>query len=379
MIVVIADDLSGAAELAGTAREAGLSAEVQTEFDPSSPAEVIAVDTDSRASNEADAIAKVSAIARQVVAAKPAWIYKKCDSVLRGHVLAECRAIATVADKQRVLLIPANPGRQRVIRDGRYLVSGVPLDQSPFARDPQHPARTADVLANLSEKRDGIYSLRPTKAPHADGVSIPDVWESLHLRERARQVGPETLAAGAMEFFTALLRRTPLRSGTAPEFETRSPLRLFACGSHAAWAGTRVRECQGRGVPIVPMPRRIFEEDFEDREIDQWADETVGAFAIGDRVMIAIGGEKISGLPPGRLDSRLADAVRRVLNRVTIGQLCLEGGATAASVLGRCGWKRLQVGRAIAPGLARLQVLNNPAPLVLIKPGSYPWPDAVWD
>ena len=49
MIVVIADDLSGAAELAGVASRHGLKAEVQTVFSADSEADVICVDAGTRA------------------------------------------------------------------------------------------------------------------------------------------------------------------------------------------------------------------------------------------------------------------------------------------------------------------------------------------
>ena len=48
MILVVADDLSGAAELAGIAFAHGLTAEVQTELQPRTDAQVICLDTDTR-------------------------------------------------------------------------------------------------------------------------------------------------------------------------------------------------------------------------------------------------------------------------------------------------------------------------------------------
>jgi len=48
VIAVIADDLTGAAELAGAAASFGLSAEVHTSFRPESGADVIAIDSDTR-------------------------------------------------------------------------------------------------------------------------------------------------------------------------------------------------------------------------------------------------------------------------------------------------------------------------------------------
>ena len=56
MIAVIADDLSGAAELANAAVQAGLSAEVQMRFHAASDADVVCVDTETRSlSHEAAA------------------------------------------------------------------------------------------------------------------------------------------------------------------------------------------------------------------------------------------------------------------------------------------------------------------------------------
>src|SRR5688572_7906414 len=63
MIAVIADDLSGAAELAGVACRHGLSAEVQTVFSRFSNADVICVDTDSRSLSSAKAAEKVAVVA----------------------------------------------------------------------------------------------------------------------------------------------------------------------------------------------------------------------------------------------------------------------------------------------------------------------------
>ena len=120
MIAVIADDLSGAAELAGVARASGLSAEVQTQFTADTDADVVCVDTDTRSRSEVDAAHIVTKVSRQIAAARPDWIYKKCDSVLRGHVRVELRAFMAVFSLSRLLLIPANPSRGRVIRGGKY-------------------------------------------------------------------------------------------------------------------------------------------------------------------------------------------------------------------------------------------------------------------
>ena len=63
MIVVIADDLTGAAEIGGMAWRHGLVAEIQVEIDLSSPVDLIVVDTDSRSLSPAVAAERVMKVA----------------------------------------------------------------------------------------------------------------------------------------------------------------------------------------------------------------------------------------------------------------------------------------------------------------------------
>src|SRR5688572_7435672 len=164
-IIVIADDLSGAAELAGIAFAHGLSAEVQRRFDPNCDAQVIAIDTNSRSLSSAQASSRVQKVAEQVAAASPAWIFKKVDSVLRGNLAAEIAAILSVTGLARAVLIPANPTRGRTIGGGRYFVNGVPLDQTAFASDPEHPRQSSDVNALLGLKNDRLIVMPDTASP----------------------------------------------------------------------------------------------------------------------------------------------------------------------------------------------------------------------
>ena len=173
MIVVIADDLSGAAELAGAALRHGLSAEVQTEFDPNTAADVVCVDTDTRLLPAREAAGRVGAVAQSVWAARgdpPAWVFKKCDSVLRGPVLAEARAVARATGQARITIVAANPSRRRVIRDGEYFVDDQPLHLTGFARDPIHPRTTARVRQLLGGDLTGVAV--PNAATTADVAEL---------------------------------------------------------------------------------------------------------------------------------------------------------------------------------------------------------------
>jgi D-threonate/D-erythronate kinase len=378
MIVIIADDISGAAELAGVARAHGLRSEVHTRFDPGSSAEVIAVDTDTRSLSAADAAAKVRLVAAEVTAADPKWIFKKTDSVGRGNIAAEIHAIMEVVDVPQSVLIPANPGKLRTIRDGTFLVNGVPLHETGFADDPEYPARSAKVEDLLSDGSHPVVCLG-TADNLTPGINVPDAWEGSHLSRWAEQIGRSVLPAGAAEFFAALLtRRIPRGSESIALSGNTEGRQLFVCGSCSGWANGRRRECEQHGVPIVAMPVRMFGHDHNAADVRQWADDIYAAFQISDRVMMAVGGEQIKGGDPTCFAERMIDALALTLEQVNPERLCLEGGATAAAVARRMGWHQLEVLDSIAFGIASLQVRGAKAPLIYIKPGSYPWPASLW-
>jgi len=64
MIVVIADDFSGAAEIAGVAWRYGLNSVIQTDSDLTMNYDVVVIDTDTRSKNEREARQIHKSIAR---------------------------------------------------------------------------------------------------------------------------------------------------------------------------------------------------------------------------------------------------------------------------------------------------------------------------
>ena len=350
MIVVLADDLSGAAECAAVARAHGLTAEVQTEPDPAADADVVAVDTDTRSLPPAAAAVRVGAVAGAMLAARPVLVFKKTDSVLRGPVLAEVAAAGRAAGLSRAVLAPANPSRGRCVRGGRYFVAGVPLDQTPFARDPEYPARTACVRSLLSERSAGCV---------LDAVTVPDVSATADLDAAAAACGPDDLPAGGAEFFAALLRT---RFGLAvtgaddPVPPAPGPV-LWVRGS--AFPSAEV-ECAAAVVTVGA--------DWS------WAAESArhALAAFGLVVLVPAVRRRDARAPAARLTT-LAAAAAAVLRSARVDRLLLDGGATAGAVVRAAGWSRLGAD-ACAGALVTLSDVRGRSPEVLVKPGSYPWP-----
>jgi uncharacterized protein YgbK (DUF1537 family) len=332
MIVIIADDLSGAAELAGLAAARGFQAEVQTDFDPTCRAEVIAVDTDTRLMPENEAKQVVHDLARRIAAAKPRWIYKKTDSALRGHVSAEIESILSATGLDDCLLIPANPSKGRIVREGAYLIDGVPLDQTVFAADPDHPRRSSSVRELLGE---------------SDRIRTPD---ACRMEDLPGSPGPFTLAAGAADFFASLLP-----AGIATRRRIITTKSLLLSGSLAAWDQGRATEMQARGFLVKTLDEAVSTTVWQDT----------------DKLMLAIGRPaRETGLA---LTERLVAAALPLIADQRDLRIGLEGGATAMAFLRPFGWTRFEV---IPEGHVGVGTLRPPGgPVLCVKPGSYPWPE----
>jgi len=336
MIAVIADDFSGAAELAGIAAARGFKAEVQTRFDPRSEADVIAVDTETRLKTEDEAVGIVSAVAHRIMEARPKWIYKKTDSVMRGHIRAEIESILDVTGQRVCLFIPANPSKGRTIVEGHYFVNDVPLHETVFASDPDYPRISNSVRALLGESQ---------------RIRMPDVRRLDDLdchRDRA------TLSAGATDFFGALLGG----ANVPPRIEETEGV-LLLCGSLAAWDTGRAEEMSKRGFSI--------------HTIDEAVSPTI--WRQSSKVMLAIG--RPADVQTSALIDRLIESAFPLIENRSNLRIGLEGGATATAFIRRMNWTRFEVIAEGHVGVGSLRPLGGP--LLCVKPGSYPWPDTCLD
>ena len=243
MLVVIADDLSGAAELAGAALRHGLTAEVQTAFAPASqdrrglrghrhPLAAPRRGRPRHGRGRPERRSRATGVD-----------FQKCDSALRGPVLAEARAIAAATGLARITILAANPSRGRIVHAGISIFEGRPLHETAFARDPEHPRLTSRVADLLG--------------PDLSGVNIPDAETFAEVAQAAGRLTANTLPVGAARF----LHRPLAGAGFVPrDFFQRpqpppnppAPRWPFAAARpHGRSAGRRRSR---HGIPIFALP-----------------------------------------------------------------------------------------------------------------------------
>jgi uncharacterized protein YgbK (DUF1537 family) len=151
---------------------------------------------------------------------------------------------------------------------------------------------------------------------------------------------------------------------------------LVVSGTTSLASRAFCRECEARGVPVLRMPPELFAGQLSPVAEAHWESATRRALNEHPLAVVAID-QPLHPSPdwPARLRASLAGLVASVLAHGGVGRVYIEGGATARAIVERLGWVRLAVRAELAPGLVALQPLGVVAPLVIPKPGSYPWPD----
>jgi uncharacterized protein YgbK (DUF1537 family) len=386
MLAVLADDFTGAAEVAAIGVRYGLVAEVHTTFQPGSKADLVVVDTHTRSSTRAAAGRRVAEeVAHLRTVGVDCVYYKKVDSVLRGHVVEELNRLLEVWGLGRALLVPFNPSFGQSISDGHYSIRGTPLHETRFADDPEYPAVTADVLELLGPQ-DGVeVSYSEGAGELADsGIVVTGGVGRDDLLALADRLDGHTLAAGAAEFFDAILQR---RFGVHQHhaIDQRPPAggkALLILGSRASISRETVIAARLSGTPVLSMPRALYDGG-DPGAMDRWSSAVVSALHEAGVVVIAVGdGEGDAAVPevmPGNLlPSRLAEVAATALARWrgTL-HLVVSGGTTASAIVRRLDWALLRVVAEIAPGVVTLAAPRTADRSITVKPGSYEWPDAL--
>jgi uncharacterized protein YgbK (DUF1537 family) len=282
-----------------------------------------------------------------------------------------------------VVLAPANPSKGRIVAEGRYLIDGVPLDQTDFARDPQWPARSS-LVAELLDTSAGcpVHILKLTTYNDIQtGIVVAEAQTLADLSGWAGCLDEQTLAAGGADFFKAILeKRLPSRKASPEEVLAPLPgLKWFVCGSASQTSRKAVAEASRLGIPVCPMPEAMFTAPQGDKVwIEKWATDIISALTKHGCAIAAIGRPpEVNAQLALSLRTSMAALVRQILAQIRIGELFIEGGATARAILDGMEWETLAVLGEYRPGVVRLSIQGPGGQVITLKPGSYPWPEGI--
>jgi D-threonate/D-erythronate kinase len=378
MFAIVADDLTGAAEVAGVCLRYGLTVAFGVESLPTEDADVRVIATDSRSMSLQEAVSLHQRLAILLKEAGIKELFKKTDSVLRGHVLAEMDALMSVYRMEIAVLQPANPEAGRCIRDGRYLIDGIPLSETGFAGDPDFPATTSSVKEWLW--KNAGKCLRPihnqSEALAEGGIYIPDAYTALDLKGAVQTERDKCLFAGSAAFLGAYLEET--RGCVAQKQFVQNDFPnayLMVCGSKHPRSEAFLKAIGEEGASVAVFPDALLKETLVPGELESWSDGLAEIYSRKQRLHLTQGQRSVTF--PGAsfvLKNRLADVTSRLLEACSVKEVLIEGGATAFAILQKQGWKNLMPVEEWAPGIVRMRVKGHAGLYLTLKPGSYYWP-----
>ncbi|MGH8022152.1 MAG: four-carbon acid sugar kinase family protein, partial [Limisphaerales bacterium] len=286
-------------------------------------------------------------------------------------VLAELRY-------KRALMAPANPSLGRVIQGGRYWVRGRLIHRTEFAQDPEYPRKSCQVLDLLKPHGRLPIRIMPHGPIPDSGIIVGEAATPADVHRWAGFLDKQTLPVGGADFFNASLaaekRNAPGQTEEIPSAIGRRE--LFICGTPSKAARQFLRSARLSKTPVFSLPSELsWGAEFTPAAMTAIGRRVVAAFESHERVVLCVGlplvRESRTAL---RLSACLAQVAAFVLRRADVDRVYAEGGMTATDVVRRMCWRRLSVVRELAPGVAVLAVEGNLSKVLIIKPGSYQWP-----
>jgi uncharacterized protein YgbK (DUF1537 family) len=374
-ILVIADDFTGAAEIGGIAHLFGRSVRIVNKLLPLETYDVNAliVDTNSRRLPAEDASIKIKSLLSGIDLSGVDLVYKKVDSVVRGPVESEIKALMDAAGCKTAVLMPANPSRGRTIQDGKYYIEGVPIDETDFKNDPEYPRSNSDLRRLVMDSTQALH-IGDLPVTGASGkIIIPDVVNPDSFKSLIDTLAGTTyLPAGGADFFRSLLQYHLSLSETI-QYACHTPRgkRHFIIGSKSQQSNITIDMLAALRYSAFYLPINAVDDH---EALEEWLGKMRKALLMGNNIFIARPEKYISDPISIKKITGLLAAAANVLITLCApdDEVIIEGGETASTIIRGLENPNLKIKEVIADGVVKLQI-GQSGMCSIVKPGSYKW------
>ena len=405
----IADDYTGASDLANTLTKNGLRT-IQTVGIPDAAlalpdvdAVVIALKIRSVAATDAVTSASEAYQWLHRRGAKHV-LYKICstfDSTDDGNIGPVTDALREMADGSITLVTPAFPETGRTVYFGHLFVNGQPLNESPLKDHPLNPMHDANLVRVLARQSKGAVGLVDLATVAAGPAAVAARLDGLHAQGFTTAIADaifehdlETLGAVALQARISTgasglglgLARALVKSGQVPlQAGTTDDAIRPVGGLSAVVAGSCSRatleqlEIAERSMPVLRLdPEKLLGGSDEVAAALSWAGERIssGPVAIAasaapeivSRLQSRYGREASGHAIEAATSTIAAELVARGVRRLVIA-----GGETSGAVVDRLAIPAFLIGPEIAPGVPILRTVGNAQGdmLMALKSGNF--------
>lgn len=358
MIAVIADDFTGAAEIAGISLRYGLKVKVLLNNEVDDDADVVIICTDSRSMQKAAAVYCTADAVEAFLKMAPALWYKKIDSVLRGYVIAEAKVQMELMEKSKIFILPANPSLQRTISAGEYFINGKKITETGFVNDPEFPVQSAKVAAMVHDAT--VQVLQHDDWLPVEGMVIGEAKTKEDITAWAAALDTSWMLVGAGDFYTALLEKQ-YAVQQQQSFVLQQP-HLYVCGTAFDERKKWIRQVNEKHGHVAYLPQN---------DVAAWIPQAGQQMREQQKLIIAIDESSDDALT---LRTNMADAVQQIVEQEGVKEIFIEGGSTAAAILQAMNISMLSPVNELSRGVVRMKVNDL---FITVKPGSYPLSDEI--
>ncbi|WP_072314897.1 3-oxo-tetronate kinase [Agrococcus sp. Marseille-P2731] len=395
---VIADDYTGATDLAGMLVRAGLTAVQHLGVPPadgSADADAVVIALKSRSIPAPEAVEQSLAAARWLLEhGAPRLYFKYCstfDSTDRGNIGPVAVALADLVGAASVLFAPSVPENGRTTRDAHLSVHGVPLAESPMRDHPINPMRESDlrvVLGNqVAEPVDAVTLTTVERGPAAIAAAlaeaassgarllIADAETDAHLDALAQAVADAPLTTGAAGLSAALGRLVLARDAAASGFAL--PAGPAAVLSGSCSAATRRQVALHRATHPsyeIDVRRLAAGESVVDDAIafvEARIDERPLVYSSSDPEVVAGIQEELGVDASAALVEQAFASIAARLADLGVRRIVVAGGETSGAVVNGLGVRALAIGPEVDPGVPWTTSLAEPRIGLLLKSGNF--------
>jgi D-threonate/D-erythronate kinase len=371
---VIADDLTGAADTAAGFAGVGL-ATIVTWPGPHADAAVtradaVAIDAGTRILDADDARGVTLQVVSALRASGVPTLYKKCDSLLRGHIGLEVAATLDAWHPGAIAIVaPAFPAAGRTTIGGRQHVQGRAIDP-PIARlfeGTRIPTVELDLeMVRSEDLRDELHRLPARTA----GVAVCDAQTDDDLARIVRAgvdlAAPIWVGSGGLVRALARISFVPPAHPRPLPVPARTGPILIVSGSATEIARLQAARLRDTGVDLVFIDASALEDEDDSRR---------GRAADTLRQHLLNGQDVAFAVAPGQggTDRRIAEALGALVApcAALVGGLVATGGDTATAVLREWGATALHIVDEIEPGVP-LAIAEGRHPVgVVTKAGAF--------
>ncbi|MGF6230014.1 uncharacterized protein YgbK (DUF1537 family) [Inquilinus ginsengisoli] len=406
----VADDYTGASDLANTLSKAGLRT-VQTIGVPRDdldlpPVDAVVVALKSRSIPAAEAVERSLAAARWLRGRGAGHVlFKICstfDSTDAGNIGPVTDALRAEIGAGPALVTPAFPETGRTVYLGHLFVGTVPLHESPLKDHPLNPMRDSNLVRVLARQSRAPVALLPLATVEAGpetvrttlrqlaaegaGAVIADAVLDRHLETLGVAALDQPISTGASGLGLGLARalvaagRITAAGGIQAPAPIGGPAAILAGSCSQATLG-QIAAAE-RSMPVLRLdPEALAGDPAEIGRALAWA----GRHRAEGPVLIA------SSAPPDQVAAvqrklgrdAAGHAIEQAMARIAFGlveagvrRLVVAGGETSGAVVDALALPAFRIGAEIAPGVPVLHTVGREPSMVLaLKSGNFGGPD----